>query len=273
MISAGFISAILRKAGLSTDGYNLHLYRNGGVLVAGYKQRDMIYNEHATAKWPVGTKLILGDEVYHYAKADGTLVAGDLIQSAVLGGATTRQQDCTVAATAAANAKTLSVTIKVDTLTANQFKNGMLVVSDGAAGVGGGQCFRIKSHPAGSGNVVMTFYDKIPVTITTAAKVGLMANLYIDVVQAPVTTATGAPVGVSRIAVTDNYHFWLQTWGPAAILSGSGAIVAGKSAVVGLEAGAVIVQPGTAEDECVVGDFPMAGDTTDWVPIILRLAA
>jgi len=268
------INSLIQKAGLWTpDGVNLEFFRDGGLRLFGNRRHDALYNVHSTAKWPVGTRWQLGDRTFYFALANGDLPAGNLTQTAANGGATTAQQDCTVASSGTAGGRTVTVTIKTDTLVANQFRNGLLVVSDGSAAQGVGQSFRIKSHPAGSGNVVFTLYDKIPVIInSTGGKVTIMANKYYKVIPAPATTASGAPAGVPLVKIPDGYYGWIQTWGPCGVLSSNAAITVGKPAVVALVTGAVKIQPGTAEDECVVGDVLMAGDATDHVLIDLKLA-
>ena len=269
------VNAWLKNAGLWTpDGINLEFFKNGGLRTFGNGRHDDIYNISTTAKWPVGTRWQLGDRTFHYCLAAADLLAGSLCQTAANGGATTAQQDCTIATAGAAASKKVTVTIKTDTLTANQFRNGYLTVSDGSAAQGCGQTFKIKSHLAGAGNVVFNFYDKLPIIInSTGGKATIMANKYYKLIIAPATTATGAPAGVPLVKITDTYYGWLQTWGPCGVLSSSGAISVGHGAVVALTTGAVKNQVGTAEDECLVGDILMSGDTTDHVLIDLKLAA
>jgi len=271
------VNAILKKAGLWTDGFNLDFWKQGGLIVRGLKQHDMVYNQHASAKFPVGTRLQLGDRTFYYAKAGEALVAGGLVQSAAKGGATTLQTYCAVSTAGTVGGKTVTVTIASDTLTANQFKDGFLITDAGSAVQGGGQCYKIKSHPAGSGNVTFTLYDKQVVAISTNAKVSLVANKYRGVIRAPATTATGIPVGVPLIAVTSAYYFWLQTWGICPVRGPEADIAAGHPVVVGLTKDTCKAQPATAEDECVIGDCVVPLDYTgakaqDWAVIDLKLA-
>ncbi len=271
------INSLIQKAGLWTpDGVNLEFFRNGGIRLFGNRRHDAIYNIHTTAKWPIGTRWQLGDRTFYFGLANGDLPAGNLVQTAALGGATTVQRDCTVALAGAVGARVVTITIKTDTLVANQFRNGLLIVSDGSPAQGVGQSFRIKSHPAGADDVIFTLYDKIPVIInSTGGKVTIMANKYYKLIAAPATTASGAPAGVPLVKVLDTYYGWFQTWGPCGVLSSSATITIGHGAVVALSTGAVKNQVGTAEDECLVGDILLAGDTSsaDHVLIDLKLAA
>ncbi len=269
------INSLIQKAGLWTpDGINLEFFKDGGLRLFGNRRHDALYNIHTTAKWPIGTRWQLGDRTFFFCLANGDLPAGNLTQTAANGGATTVQQDCTIATAGAVGARVVTITIKTDTLVANQFRNGLLIVSDGSAAQGVGQSFRIQSHPAGAGNVVFTLYDKIPVIInSTGGKATIMANKYYKLIPAPATTATGAPAGVPIVKISDTYYGWLQTWGPCGVLSSSGAITVGHGSVVALGTGAVKNQETTAEDECLVGDILVSGDTTDHVLIDLKLAA
>lgn len=269
------INSLIQKAGLWTpDGVNLELYRHGGIRLFGNRRHDALYNVHTTAKWPIGTRWQLGDRTFFFCLAAADLLAGSLCQTAANGGATTAQQDCTISTAGAAGSKKVSVTIKTDTLLGNQFRNGLLIVSDGSAAQGCGQSFRIKSHLAGAGNVVFNLYDKIPVIInSTGGKATIMANKYYKLIIAPATTATGAPAGVPIVKIPDANYGWLQTWGPCGVLATNAGITIGKPVVVGLIAGAIKIQPTAAEDECPVGDVLVAGDATDHVIIDLKLAA
>jgi hypothetical protein len=64
---------------------------------------------------------------------------------------------------------------------------------------------------------------------STDSVVGLLKNKYKDVVtSAKSATGTGVVVGVAPIAVTANYYFWLQTWGPACVLIDTAATIANR---------------------------------------------
>ena len=180
-----------------------------------------ILDMSAVQNYPLGTRFAKYDgRVFRYAKAGGTaLVAGNLIQSATLQGAlTTAQVDLTPAA-AAAGTYQVTAAIKTTEQPADTFKDGWMAVTDGDAANAMGDLYLIKSHPLSATNIVLTLYEPLKRAITTSSKIGLLGNIYKDVIQAPITTATGVTVGVCPTVVTDDYYFWLQTWGIANVLA------------------------------------------------------
>ena len=85
-------------------------------------------------------------------------------------------------------------------LNVNQFQGGFASVT---AGTGIGQSFRIASHAAAANGAtfVVTIEETILVTLDATSKITLMQNPYKNVIQTPVTTATGATVGISLYPV------------------------------------------------------------------------
>jgi hypothetical protein len=169
-----------------------------------------IYDESEDQLLPAGTRLEFGDgRVYRYAKAGGTLVMGQLMQAEA---AVANHVDLVCPTASAVGDTTVHLTLGATALVANDYKDGYFQITDGASE---GMSYKIKSHPAAdaSANVTVTLYDKLHAVVTNAdSTVSLVKNPYQDVIQAP-ATVTGAAVGVTPRAVTDNYWFWLQTKG------------------------------------------------------------
>jgi len=226
-----------------------------------------IYEESATPLIPVGTRLQLGDRVFRYSSAGAAINQGWLLASAPLGGAvTTAQIDLAVAA-AVAGQDYLTVTTLTTAQTANRFADGWATVVSDTNAHGAGVAYRIKSHPtqAAAGPLKITLYDDIYKAVTADCKVSLTANLWARTVHTPATTAAGMPVGVSLIDVTSTYYFWCQTWGPAALLTGSTCTV-DSSLIRGLTEGRSNIQTAnglTAQIAMSIeagtdGDFPLS---------------
>lgn len=207
------------------------------------------YEMSLTQKYALGCRYKKPDgRVYHYVKAGGAdLVAGNLIQSAALQGAlTTVQADLTPAACAAG---TYFVTAAIDTTEQpkDTFKDGWIAITDGDAANAMGDLYRVKTHPLSATNIILELYEPLKRAITTSSRVGLLGNIYKNVIQAPVTTPSGVVVGVAPTIITTLYYGWIQTWGIANILStsaivaGEGVIldVGGAGSVTGTDAGAV----------------------------------
>ena len=234
-----------------------------------------ILDASATQKYPLGTRYAKNDgRVFRYAKAGSVaLVAGNLIQSAALGGAdTTVQHDLTPAA-AAAGSYTVTVTLKTTAQAKDTFKNGWLAVTDGDAANAMGDLYLIKSHPAADGGAacVITLYEPLKRAITTNSRISLLANIYSGVIQAPATTPTGLAVGVAPTAVPANNYFWLQTWGIANVLIQTATTAGvrvqrdvGAAGAVGKTANTILTE--------IVGMCGYVNDTTDAGFVFLTIA-
>ncbi len=178
-----------------------------------------ILDMSATQKYPLGTRFAKNDgRVFRYTKAGATLIAGDLIQSAALQGALTTVQSDLTPAVAAAGALEVTAAIKTTEQPKDTFKDGWMAVTDGDAANAMGDLYLIKSHPLSATNIVLTLHEPLKRAITVTSRLGLLGNIYKDVIQAPITTPTGCIVGVCPTVVTDNYYFWLQTWGICNVL-------------------------------------------------------
>jgi|TARA_R110002020_G_scaffold44936_1_gene128966 hypothetical protein len=183
------------------------------------------FAESATQLFPIGSKLIYGDRTFRYAQMDGAVTAGKCVQSAA---AVANHRDIAVQAAAAAGDTSVTVTLGSTAATLNQYANGYLHINDVA---GQGQLLGIASNPAAdaSANVVITLFDAVATALTTSSKADLIVNSYKDVVVAP-ATETGPVIGVTTIDMTDDYYGWIQTNGPASVLT-SGTLVLGETAV------------------------------------------
>jgi|TARA_E500000318_G_scaffold90401_1_gene88296 hypothetical protein len=184
------------------------------------------FAESSTQLFPFGTKLIYGDRTFRYAGIGGSAItAGKTVQTTA---AVANHRDVAVQAAASAGDTTVTVTLGSTAATANQYAEGYLHINDVA---GQGQLMRVKSHPAADSgaNVVITLYDPVVTALTTSSKADLISATYNDVVVAP-ATETGPVIGVTAIDFTADYFGWIQTSGPASVLT-SGTLVLGEAAV------------------------------------------
>jgi len=229
------------------------------------KPAQGIYEESATAKADVGTRIQVGDRTFFYAYAGGTaLVAGTLVNAAgwIAG---TLEVDLAVGTAAAIGS--YSVPNITSAAAWTTLAEGYLVISDA---VGEGHIYKIKSSKANadtSTSTDVTLYDPLAVALTTASKVELLTSQYYDL---DIASAITDPVtGVPPIAVTANYYFWCQTWGPCALLVGA-TTAAGDMLVPHTTDGSV--SPGAAYTSNIVGYSLTAGTAGDYPGATLRLA-
>lgn len=274
----------LLRAGVITNGTTFYIKPKSCFVVSGKNPKlnsndwevmsQGIYDTSATQKYALGTMLFYGDRIFRYTLMGGSAgVAGTMYQSPADGGPTTLQEDLNIETASAAGDDFGYATIATDTLVADDFKDGYYTVSDGSAAQGAGQTYQIESHPAGSGSVKFTFYDKIAKLISvTGTSASLIHHPRRLVIQGA-GPLTGMPVGVPLWAATASQYCWLQTRGVCGVLA-AGDIAAGMSVVCSASvAGAVTEQlAGTNSlDDNVVGHSIAAGDNTDFVLIYLTL--
>jgi len=204
----------------------------------------------ATQKHPLGTR---GYDKYgrkfRYVQAGAAaLVVGNVLQAPA---EVTTHQTCAVTATAA-GATAMTITLgATNAVVANQYAEGWAVI-DTTPGLG--YAYPIISHPAAAASAacVLTLAQDAPiqVALTTSSKVTLVSNPYKSVIQCPVTTLTGAPVGVAVYPIALTEYGWIQTGGPASVLT------AGTPAV-----GSIVVVPATAAGSVVVSALQTTGTT------------
>lgn len=171
-----------------------------------------IYAQSLTPTARVGTRLRVGNRVFHYAHAEGSITTGKMAVYAI-------DTDVETTVTVAHGIGTTALTVTAQTaLVKDQYAEGMLFVH-GTGGTGVGDQYVVKSHPVigSSATGTITIYEPGLLTAwDTTTDVTLVSNLYFGVAQSTATTSVGA--GIPLIDITDEYWFWLQTWGPAAVL-------------------------------------------------------
>jgi hypothetical protein len=238
-----------------TQGYGMFVPAHG------------VYSESATKQHPLGTVMRLGSRTFVYAQASEALSKGKLATALP-----TLFTEDTVTVAHAAGTRKVTITASA-TITAGQLEDGLLIVDEGTAA---GDQYLIKSNPAITNATTgeIELYDGL----MTAWAVGDTDVTILTSpwrVQESNTTQVEKPMGVPLISVTDEYYFWLCTWGVCGILMDE---VAGNAAgtrqlVIGSStAGAVEAYDGVGE--AVVGECLLsAADVEDakYMPVFLQL--
>jgi hypothetical protein len=163
----------------------------------------------------------------------------------------------------------VSVTIGTGAATANDYKDGWLVVQDGT---GEGRAYPIEGHDAITASTAGKFLLKEPIDTAGAlseTNVDLIKNLYDDIVIS-VADQADSPVGVCNVALTATYYGWVQTYGACSVLMeetiAAGAAIAPGETTVGS------VQTNDGAGEAVLGIMgPHAGVDTEYTLVYLRL--
>jgi hypothetical protein len=181
---------------------------------------------------------------FRYAKAGAVaLIPGDVQQSPAI---VANHVNLTPTAVSAVGDTTVTVTLGATAATANQYAGGYLVVEKGTTGAG--QTLKIKSHPAAnsSATLLVTLEDAFVTATSGTITVSLVANLYNGVIQTPVTTLTGTPVGVTVYPIAAGSFGWICTEGVTGVKA-DGVITVGTVgvAVPSAAAGAAKVMAAT----------------------------
>lgn len=246
-----------------------------GPILPGVRAKQDFYETSVTANYVTGARYEIDDgRVFRYARAGAVaLAAGELQTSPAFGGSVANVQADLTPSAAAIGARSVFITTATDATTLNQFAGGYLAVSDGGAAIGQGEMYKIVANAAGAAGLLRFDLDR-PLTTawTSSTRVSIMTNPYNLVVQSPVTTAIGMPVGIPMIATPINYYCWLQTWGMACCLvklacdSFAANVLSDLTAAgsVGIDDGALI--------NALVGRTGLATATTDSGLIFLTIS-
>lgn len=202
---------------------------------------QQMFVSSATQVHPLGTRGSTPDgRVYRYARAGAVdLVAGNVIQAAAI----VTNFLANTPPIVGIGAQSFVYTPGASTAVANAYAEGYLQVDTTP---GNGYTYTIQSSPAIASATAFTlplmFDESIQIALTASSRVGIIQNLYADVVQAPVTTATGCQVGVAAYIIKATQYGWIQTWGPCSVLiNGTPALGAGVVSPSATTAGAVDV--------------------------------
>lgn len=231
------------------DYYRPIVNENGYILMLPNvgKQGDLLegfinpYAESKVKLFPLGTKLMRGEEVWRYSRAGsvGLNIAAPL-QSAIAVHAE-QNDDIAVGVAAAIGSTTVSLTSTANLDASpndedNSFAEGYMIVNDQA---GEGQMYKIKSNTGFDTTAEAPFelYDPLTIALTTSSQVGVMRSPY-DRVIATTAVMTAGFAGIPQLAVTASYYFWAKTGGPASVVAKQ-AIPIGDIVIVGTTAAKV----------------------------------
>jgi hypothetical protein len=222
-----------------------------------------------TQKFPKGSMLydIGSDSVYRYVEFGGTTAAGDMIQAEGPDGA---HDDLSPAGTDGELTKgSVNIVIATSLTTVeNEYENGFFVIENDT---GQGYLYPIQKNTAKSGAVdtgVTLWRPGLAVAIDATSDCKLIKSRYQEVIQAP-STLTGVLVGAGLGVGADGSFGWVQTRGPAAVLT-KGTLAIGNGATVITTAGSLGPRAETDVLESV-GHVMDVGPDTEYSVVFLEL--
>lgn len=229
-----------------------------GTSAPGSYTSGNVFSFTSTRQAELGAVMFTRDgRAFRYVKAGAAdLVPGNVIQAPAQ---VTTHQQLTPAVTAI-GARTITVTLgATNPATANQYAGGWAIIDTNP---GLGFAYPIASHPAAAAaaTMVLTLQPDalVQVALTAVSRVSLVPSPYNGVIQSPVTTLTGAVVGVAVAPIPATQFGWVQYSGPGAVLVAGTPGVGLAVVVPGTAAGAVVVD-GAAAATKVIGSMLVTG--------------
>ncbi|MCW7076428.1 MAG: hypothetical protein OCU18_03940 [Candidatus Syntrophoarchaeum sp.] len=227
-----------------------------------------LFEVSSTQKHRLGTPRRLEDgRTFIYAKNGGTaLAAGKLTVAPTV---VANHVNKSVGDAAAIGDRAVKVDLGSTALTANQYKEGFLVINDAT---GEGHQYKVSGHAAADADatdVKINLYDAVRAAlVANTSEYSLLKHPY-DSVVISATDQGDTPTGIPSMAVTADYYFWLQTWGVCPALADE-TLAVGQALTIGTGvAGAVEVMDLVGEP--LVGYAIQAGVDTEYRQIFLTI--
>ncbi len=221
---------IKHRGGIYTTGEGMELH----VPPSGFDWRAVVggspgvidpYSENVAQQFPLGSKLVYGEEVYRYAKNGAVAGAVSELMQAVVPLAGHINE---VIGTHSIGSTTIDFTpntATTDDLAANELQDAYIIIY---TDVGEGHKYKILSHPAIVGAVlgVLTLVDPVRVAIGASATATVIHNRFSNIIVSP-APITAIPAGFNQQVITANYYYWILTQGPTGLLI-DGTVVLGE---------------------------------------------
>lgn len=203
-----------------------------------------LFSSDATQRHPLGTRVedVFGREWRYCQAGAADLVVGNCLQSAAQ---LADHQDTTASAQAIGDTS-LTITPGNTAGAANLYEGGMAVI-DTTPGLG--YSYPIRGHAAITASTAFTVRLQpgwaIVVALTTTSRISLYPNPYKNVIQSPVTTLTGVPVGVCQYIISATEYGWIGSRGLFGTLIAGTPAVGQMLGLPGTAAGAAVIHSGT----------------------------
>lgn len=229
------------------------------------------YHTGSVAEHDIGQEICLTDgRKFRYGKAGASGVSAGKLQLAPA--PKTNHHNVAWASGGEIDTSTVTVTLGATAAVANEYAEGLLVVTDAT---GEGTSYQISSHPAAdaSATLEVTVFGTFHEALVSGSEMTFVHNRYNGVVEG--TSQTQSPAGVPLVDVAAGAFAWFQTCGVAPVLADA-AITLGADVVAGAStAGAVQAASDTIAtnvDTIKVGYAPVAGVDGEYRPVFLQIS-
>lgn len=235
---------------------------------AGQALGQPIFSSSADKYHELGFRAEFGGRSFRYVRAGAVaLVVGNALQTTV---EDVDHDDITCRVTAIGATSLLITTgSSGGALDENEYADGYAII-DTTPGLG--YTYKIKSHAAiaasTDGALVLEDGETVQVALSASSKITLVANPYKNVIQHPVTTASGVCVGGAVYPIGINEYGWIQTGGPGAALIAGTPGVGQPVTSVGATAGALSVHSAELN---AVAEMMVTGRTGKVCPVFWKI--
>lgn len=231
-----------------------------------------LFETSANQMHKLNERITLGQgDIYRYVKVGGSTIAAGKLQQAPAAVANHTNVTGT-GVVGALGATEVTLTVGATAVTADQYKDGYLVMNDAT---GEGYTYRIAGNDAiaSSGSGVFRLKDPVQVAlVASTSEYTLVSNPGNGVVE--VASAVRKPVGVAVVGTTTGRFLWAKSKGFAAVLNGTAVTVGANLISDASVAGAVTdnTDVTTVQTEVVVGHASyLVGVATEYSPIELTI--
>ena len=254
---------------------------NGSVGVGGSINgvTQSIYSESSTQLAPLGTKLEFDDgRLFRYTKSGASIAIGLVCANDYSDGLLAETDNFTVSATAGDREFSMTGGGSEFSTTAEFYAGSYIVFTDGT---GAGAYYRIKDHTtAESDKITFSLYDKLVTAPAASTDIIIVGNPYGNTLTADGSSiavdSDSFAIGVSPIAVTSGYYFWMQTRGVCSVKADYGTTAA-SSVLMGMEMvvstshdGQVEVKLDAHDGRQTIGNnLSPSGDDNTFIPMFL----
>ena len=233
------------------------------ILYNGIAPDHSIYEVKTSPQAAIGARGFLPDgRVFFYAKSTSAsaLTRGQLlVRPDLVANHQNMATDQTLVSVGQTRIAAGAITPGATAVTADQYKEGYLVVTDGGAE---GTVHKIRNNSAftsGTADGTVDLYDSIQVAWDANTTVSFHANAY-DTPQISNTdqqdVLAGVPPTTIPIGSTTTQYGWIQTWGECAVLCDEAVASIGQAVTIGSSVQGAIEEDDTAT---TVSQEPIVG--------------
>ena len=206
--------------------------------------------------------------VFRYVEYGGTIAKGSLVQAE---GPAAAHDDLDLSADGAAGDLTISVASPAsgtDDVITNEYAGGFVKIEKLARGYMLPIALNEDCDISEVENFVVTLWVPLRAALVADCDIALIKSPYKEVIIVP-TTLTAIVVGVSMATGADNSYGWVQTRGPAQVLTAGTAVIGNM--VVPLTTAGALAPAATSDVIGSVGRVMDVGPTTEWSAVWLTL--